>query len=288
MRSRLEPSRGGFTLLEIMLAVVILGIILLTVYGSLSRTISSKSFAEDQAELYSTGREAVLRIAGDVETAMPPRFGDRIFFRGTGGAGQVPELQFVAMNRGGYGLDRVRAGRVLIVYTLDPVPNRRGIFALRREEHLFAALLAQADGIELPTPDENDDRPQAPDAVANYVLDCASVPDEIDLPGNCTQLVGLSFRYYDDATREWRDEWDTTEEQSITENRLPAAVEIRLTLADEHGVDHDFTTIVDLPLARGQPTPNPDGSLGEDGEADDADTDTTGTASGLNLPGRGR
>ena len=281
---RLDGSRSGFTLLEIMLAVVILGIILLTVYGSLSRTLSSKSFAEDQAELYSTGREAVLRIAGDVETALPPRFGDRIFFRGTGGSGQAPELQFVAMNRGGYGLNRVRAGRVLIVYTLDPIPNQRGIFALRREEHLFAALLAQADGIELPTPDEEDDQPPAPDAVANYVLDCPNIPDEINIPGNCTRLVGLSFRYYDDAVRDWRDDWDTTQQQSATENRLPAAVEIHLTLADEHGVAHDFTTIVDLPLARGQPTPRPDGSLGEDGQADD----TTGSGNDLNLPGRSR
>ena len=55
------------------------------------------------------------------------------------------------MNRGGYGMNRVRPGRVLVAYSLDPLPKRKGQFALRREEYLYAAMLAEADGVELPT-----------------------------------------------------------------------------------------------------------------------------------------
>ncbi|MEO8604825.1 MAG: prepilin-type N-terminal cleavage/methylation domain-containing protein, partial [bacterium] len=141
-----EQGAGGFTLLELLLAVVILGLVLATVYGALSRTESSKRHAEERAELFSSGRQAVLRIAGDIEGSLPPPAGDRIYFRGTHGIGAAPEVHLVAMNRGGYGLQRVRPGRVLIVYSLDPLPDRRGQYALRREEYLYSAMLAEADG----------------------------------------------------------------------------------------------------------------------------------------------
>jgi prepilin-type N-terminal cleavage/methylation domain-containing protein len=258
-------SPRGFTLLEVLLAVTILGILLTTVYGSLSRTLSSKGVAEERAELYANGREAVLQIAADLEGAMPPPSGDRVYFRGLAGQGRVPTLEFVAMNRGNYGLNRARPGRVLVVYTLDPIPGS-DLFALRREEHLFSALLAEADGIAPPASEEGDDRPTA---VASYLLDCEPAADEIELPGSCARLTGLSFRFFDEVTGQWQDEWDTTAE--TTEGRIPSAVEIALLLADEKGAEHDFTTIVDLPLARGQPTPRPgsDEALDNPGRQDE-------------------
>jgi prepilin-type N-terminal cleavage/methylation domain-containing protein len=242
-------AQRGFTLLELMLAIVILGLLLATVYGALSRTTSTKEIAEERAELYSNGRQAVLRMAGDLEGALTPLSGDRIYFRGSGG-GQSPTVEFVAMNRGGYGVNRVRPGRVLIAYSLDPIPSQQGAFALRREEYLYAAMLAEADGQEQPTPDDGEE--QAPSAQATYLLDCPNVPDELNLPGSCMRVTGLSFRYYDEIVRDWRDEWDSTQE--AMNERLPAAVEIALRVADKEGAESDFTTIVDLPLARGQPT----------------------------------
>ena len=239
----------GFTLLELMLAIVILGLLLATVYGALSRTTATKEIAEERAELFSSGRQAVLKMAGDIEGALTPFSGDRIYFRGSGG-GQAPTVEFVAMNRGGYGVNRVRPGRVLIAYSLDPMPNQQGGFALRREEYLYAAMLAEADGLEQPTPADGDD--QAPTAQATYLLDCPNVPDELNLPGSCMRVTGLSFRYYDEIVRDWRDEWDST--QQATLDRLPAAVEISIRVADKDGTENDFSTIVDLPLARGQPT----------------------------------
>jgi general secretion pathway protein J len=261
---------SGFTLLEVLLAVAIVGLILVTVYGALSRTMFSKQVAEERAELFANGRDVVLRMASEIEAALTPPSGDRIYFRG-GTNGDVPSLEFVAMNRGGYGLNRVRPGRVLIAYTLDPLPNRRDVFALRREEHLFAALLAEADGITSEMTAEEEENP-APTAIATYLLDCPELAGEIDIPGTCTPVSGLTFRYFDDFSGEWREDWDSTQDDLL--QRLPAAIEISLFLLDERGAVRDFTTIVDLPLARGQPTPNPDGSIGEDDELDDdADDD---------------
>ncbi|MDX2168674.1 MAG: type II secretion system protein GspJ [Deltaproteobacteria bacterium] len=251
-----EPADGGFTLLELLLAVVILGLVLTTVYGALTRTEFSKRRAEERAELYSAGRQAVLRMANDIEGALPPPSGDRIYFRGTSGNGDAPEMHFVTVNRGGYGIQRVRPGRVLIVYSLDPLPSRRSLYALRREEYLYAAMLAEADGnTQQPTSleAENEDE-QAPTAQATYLLDCPDVPNELALPGMCLPVIGLTFRYYDETVSDWRDEWDSTGNDAVF-GRLPSAVEITLTLADEEGGAHDFSTIVDLPLSRGQPTP---------------------------------
>ena len=67
-----EQRSAGFTLLELLLAIVILGLVLATVYGALSRTEDSKRHAEERAELFSSGRQAVLRMASDIEASLPP------------------------------------------------------------------------------------------------------------------------------------------------------------------------------------------------------------------------
>ncbi len=246
-----DRRRGGFTLLELLLAIAILGLLMATVYGSLSRVESSKLLAESRSELYSAGRQAVLKIAADLEAALPPPSGDRVYFRGTSGAGTSPDVQFVMMNRGGYGQQRVRPGRVLIVYSLSPLAKRRNEYGLLREEYLYKAMLDKADG--LTADDDPVDENAPPTEQAALLLDCPDMPDDLNLPGACQPVVELGFRFYDDVVRDWRDEWDSTAEATL--GRLPAAVEIHLALADEDGGSHEFGTIVDLPLARGQPTP---------------------------------
>jgi hypothetical protein len=198
----------------------------------------------------------LLKMAGDIEGALPPPSGDRIYFRGQPGS-----IELVTMNRGGYGSNRVRPGRVLIAYSLDPLPNARDSFALRREEYLYAAMLAEADGFELPPPEEGEE--EAPPAQATYLLDCPNVSNDLNLPGACTKVNALRFRYYDEASGSWPEEWDSTQEALL--GRLPAAVEISLVVDDQDGVRESFSTIVDLPLSRGQPTPEATGATGATG-----------------------
>ena len=250
----LRSSDRGFTLMETMLAVFIFGFIALTVYGVLSQAIKARTVGEERAELYALGRETVLRIASDVEGALLPLSGDRIFF-----AGDAARLEFVAMNRGGYGLNRIRPGQVLVEYGLDPAD--RGTFPpLVRLERDFKYVLNQADGIDdraeesrFDLDDSND--VQAPVEQAQVLLECPPGTELFGLPGSCARIGGLSFRFYDDAIGEWRDYWDSFEEEGGTQDRIPDAVEIVLLLLDENGGEHDFYTIVDLPLARANPTP---------------------------------
>src|SRR5690606_30387551 len=136
-------GRRGFTLMELMLAVVIFGFITLTVYGVLSRSIHARTVGEERAELYSLGRETVLRIADDLEGALLPLSGDRIHFIGSA---QPPSVVFIRMYHGGYGRGRVRPGQVLVEYSLTS-PDARGYSVLVRGEMDFKHLLNEQDGV---------------------------------------------------------------------------------------------------------------------------------------------
>lgn len=266
--SRLTRA-GGFTLLETLLAITILGLLLTTVYGAVSRTMRSKEIGEERQELFAAGREAVLRIADDIEGALLPTMGDRYYFRGVHDGGDPPadRLQFVTMNRGGYGVNRVCPGPVLLRYSLEPLGDRRDLLVLRRDEDSWQALTAEADEsesiIEAQTEEDQGDR-CAP-FESRPLLYCEGDSGAIRIAGSCIRVVGLSFRYFDKAVNDFREEWDSRPTQRLTEGRLPSAVQIALFLADDRGHFQEFTTVADIPLGRDQPiTPGAEDEGGSD------------------------
>lgn len=266
---------AGFTLLELLLAVALFAILASIVYGVLVKTLEAKEIAEERAEMFALGRETVLRMADEIEGALLPRSGDRIYF-------QAPTshslLEFIRMNRGGYGIGRVRAGQVLIAYSLGPPDPVTKFPPLVREEYHYRTLLEESDGVSFKNNDDSEfdlkeDEPEddAPAQMRANLLDCLPESLEMNLPGSCARISGLRFRYYDDSIEDFRETWDSFEEGGPTEDRLPAAVEITLGLLDERGFEHLFTTIVDIPLARANPKPDDvaTGSDQEDGNNDD-------------------
>jgi prepilin-type N-terminal cleavage/methylation domain-containing protein len=65
MRTRAQ----GFTLIEVMLALGIFGIVAVTLYGTFSRTLRSKGLAERRAEITRVGRSALGRMADEIGSA---------------------------------------------------------------------------------------------------------------------------------------------------------------------------------------------------------------------------
>lgn len=259
---KIEARAAGFTLLETLLALTILALLLTTVYGSVSRTLRSKEIGEERQELFAAGREAVLRIADDVEGALVPGLDSRrYYFRGVHDGGDPPmdRIEFVAMNRGGYGLNRVCPGVVILGYSLEQLGDRRDLFILRRDEFLLQDVKAEADGmpsiIDLLTQEDEGDRCARQES--RPLLYCEGDSGAIRVAGSCIRVVGLRFRYYDLAINDFRDEWDSTTilMPRTGEPRIPSAVQIALFLADERGHFQEFTTIADIPLGRDQPIP---------------------------------
>ena len=239
-------GRRGFTLLEIMIATTILSIIMITVYGVVGRALYAKNHSEERADLYASGREAVLKIADELEGALPPTAGRNIGFIGIPGTDRVPTdaVQFDIVVRRLYGASETRGGRALVSYSLDPIENTPNLFALRRQEQLLTEAVPADLGTD--NPDNVDaEAPAAPTTMAVYLLD---------------QVAGLRLRYLDPFTGEWVDSWDTTEQPQPGEppRGLPGAVEVTVFLTDNEGGVHDFGTIVDLPLSNLMPpTPGP-------------------------------
>jgi prepilin-type N-terminal cleavage/methylation domain-containing protein len=234
-----DKTQRGFTLLEIMVATAILGIILTTVYGVLSRALYAKNHAEERADLYASGREKVLQMADELEGALPPTAGRNIGFIGAPGTERVPAdtVQFDVVIRRPFSSGPARGGRALVSYSLDPVKETPNLYALLRQEQLLTNPMSESGT------DDNagSGDPAQPTVTATHLID---------------QVAGLRFRYVD-QTGQFVDSWDTTIARPGQQGLpgLPGAVEITLFLADNQGGVHDFTTIVDLPLANLVPTP---------------------------------
>ncbi len=228
-------TAAGFTLLEIMVATTILGIVLMSIYGVLARTLAAKNRAEERAEIYATGREAVLRVAGELESALSPCPPPRALFRGIPGTGQgwTDAVTFEAVVPRLAGLNQNRGGRAVISYWAIPVPDRPQVLALLRQEMYQPGPVAV-----------NDQDPNATPAPAQ------SVPEYV-----LEEMAGISFKYFDVTTGQWVNAWDTEPEaqQAAADPqqpppRLPGAIEVTVYLADSDGAVHPFSTIVDLPL----------------------------------------
>ena len=128
-------GRQGFTLLEILVATAILALILMTVYGVLSRALYAKNHSEEHADLYSSGREAVLKMTDEIEGSLPPTAGPTISFVGIPGTENVPTdaVQFAVVVRRQLGVTQSRGGRAMVSYSLDPVKDTPNLFALVRK-----------------------------------------------------------------------------------------------------------------------------------------------------------
>ena len=72
MRNNREGHHPGFTLLEILLAIFILGIIVSTIYGAYSGTFSIVDRTTKEAEIYAMARIALERIVEDLESMYIP------------------------------------------------------------------------------------------------------------------------------------------------------------------------------------------------------------------------
>lgn len=138
-------NAAGFTLLEVMLALAILGIVATAVYGSFSRTLRSKGIAEERAEITRSGRAALGHMADEIAAAFypTPKPAGVIFRSLAGGTESTPfdALVFSALSLRPSGSGGRDSDQRVISYFF-PEPERRmgGRAPADDAEDFFAAF----------------------------------------------------------------------------------------------------------------------------------------------------
>jgi general secretion pathway protein J len=214
----------GFTLLEILVAVFILGVVVTTVLSSFNMVFSNADALETSASTFEMGRSCMARITRDLENAfilMPPLFKppaldtppDPYRFQGT------------VENKGGTTLAKLR-------FTSQAHVPLEGSHAGGIAEIVYYVQAAPDGGLRLKRADNRYPYPRFEERSADPVL--------------CENVKSLAFEYVD-AEGTASDAWDS--ESPRTGNATPAMVAVRLEIGDRDD-GYGFQTTVALPLVR--------------------------------------
>ena len=207
-RGRRHAAAGGFTLLEILLAMVITGLLVVVLYASMGVAFRAQAAGVETLAEARTGRIALETVAADLRGVLPPRglmAGGFVGYDELNVAGRASdELHFVttgAMLPAAEGMSDLRA--VMVYVALDDDGAGR--------------LVRQVQVNPLPS-----DEPQA----VGQVL--------------ATRVVSLNIRYFDGY--DWLDTWDSAQQADT----LPAAIELTLQRLREGADTADAWTTDEL------------------------------------------
>ncbi|MCW5200527.1 type II secretion system protein, partial [Desulfobulbus sp. F4] len=214
-------SRAGFTLLEIMLAMLVLGLVVAMVSVSLSGSIRVVEGAMDQGEVYYRAQVALERISEDLTSAVLPDDAD--FVAKPGSSGQNAVLTFASMAHLAFDPEEGRSSLGIVSYGVQP-----------DKEHPRQLLLLRADTVHLPA----DEGKKSGEEVEALLL--------------ADKLRSVTFTYRNQNGEE-QEIWDTAKEEGgeETERLLPTAVTCRLEfwLDEEQESSIAFQTTMLLPVS---------------------------------------
>jgi general secretion pathway protein J len=210
----------GFTLIEILIAVLILGIVLSTIYAAYTGTIRLIHETETDTERYSMARTALDRIARDLESTAP--WGKAYYFKAEPynlGDRSFTRLIFRSSAHIAFSPDEeIPAGIAVIEYGVEEGTDKEG-YSLLRSDSLF----------------RDPGKEEAPSG--GFPL--------------CDRIETLTYRFYDVDGKDYED-WDSNGDEQAKKGKAPVMVEIRLGLVNEADREHPhpFMTRVRLPLNR--------------------------------------
>lgn len=196
-----DPKESGFTLLEIMMAVLILGLVVSMITVSLSGSINAIDGTMKQGELYYRAQVAMERISEDLTSALLTSDMEFIGGKGNESNDQSVLLSFSSMGH----------------LVLDPENDEPGLgrinYAVQADQdHDGQLLLLRSDVLQRPTEDG-----KGASEVEAFIL--------------ADRLHSVTFTFFDYLGEE-QASWDTTvqedDEEAKAKRRLPAAVTCRL------------------------------------------------------------
>jgi general secretion pathway protein J len=221
----LPRAADGFTLMEILVAVFILGIVVTTVMASFSMVFSTTAAMEEAGAAFEMGKNCLNRITTDIENII---IAERPFYKPpkTDGPFDPYRLQGTNESIGGTGFAKLRlASRAHV--PLGAGPRREG-FA-----EIVYYVQARTDGsFQLKRADNLFPYPRFEERSSDPVL--------------CENVKSLAFLYYAEDGAE-SEAWDSESEKFA--NATPAMVAVRLEIAAGDDVVL-FQTTVRLPFVR--------------------------------------
>jgi general secretion pathway protein J len=221
-----SENQHGFTLLEILIAVFIFGIVLSTIYSSYLGTSRVVNETEYEADLYSMARIALDRMHEDLESVYvshnpEPAESDEDDVTSAGFVGDDEEID-------GRDADSLRfLSRAHIVFTEEDQPSGTAAieYYVKESEEEGHFILYRSDTPELEDPPTQ--------GTGGLVL--------------CEKLHSIDFTYFD-AEGETHDNWDSTAE--AFEGEIPSMVSILLELENKQNPEapYKFFTSVTIPM----------------------------------------
>jgi general secretion pathway protein J len=223
--------QAGFTLVEIMVAVVILAVISMLLWQSSSVTMNAKERYEIEDIRFHEIQSALARMSDDLSMAVHYQSKDHL---GSHGGGEfLREVRFVGKSDGGRGeLHFVSLSNVRYIVGSGQIDQTEISYYLKEGE--------------------GDDG----EAQMNLMRRHQSPPDKSYNEGGREYVVvedvnELQFKFYDMRKKDWRTNWDSS---SIDFNKkMPLAVEIAIVIKDPLLDDElrTFKTATRLELAPG-------------------------------------
>ena len=217
-----KPRSGGFTLVEIMIAILILGIVLSTVYAAYSSTMKNVRDIEYQNNLYKMARTAMDRIIKDL-SSLQTSFGSFDFHaeKKTLGNRNFYSLSFWSAAHLAFGENEGDGSPATISYYVEE-DEGGGSFSLRRAD--------VAGG--KPSKEKN--------ISGGFVV--------------CNNIDSFRLRFYDSANKEL-ESWDSSSYSADQKGKPPVAVKIELALVNLNNKEtpYRFMTKVYLPVKKQTP-----------------------------------
>lgn len=211
-------KRRGFSIMEILVAATLLGIMGTLMWSAFSNTLDSKERIETATDRIDEIRIAMTRMSQELSYAfISNHFArderrTRTIFK-EGGTGVGDRLVFSAFAHEPLTAHANESDQTVITYWVDTDPDGSGKNVLLRR---FKRRI-DAD----------------PDTEANTVTEVL-----------CTGVTDLQFDYWNDATGDWKEAWDT--DGIETPNVLPKRVKITMTVKDEN--DREMKLVTQAPI----------------------------------------
>lgn len=207
-------STRGMTLVEVLVAITILGIVATVVFGGFSQTMRNKARLEEQADRSHIIRVAMERMVAELSSAYvsihvnpnPALQTMNTCFIG-GRSGRAHRIDFTSFSHRRLYRDAHESDQNELSYFVTEHPEERDTLVLARREQ-----------------NRVDEDPQS---------------------GGTTQILvedvkDFELSYFDGVTGQWVDSWDTRE-VNRQPNRLPLQVKILLTVTDERARNRQRT-----------------------------------------------